>query len=61
MHMATLLSTDLFPVCKKCARRVRFTLVRAVRKAVLPFRPNTILESFPQDPPELEDTFSMLK
>lgn len=47
MHMATLLSGDVFPKCKRCGLRVRFTLVRSVRKA-LPFRPTRLLDHLPE-------------
>ncbi len=48
MHQATLSKDMSFPLCRTCGTGVRFTLVRAVRGAVLPFRTNTILEEYPE-------------
>jgi hypothetical protein len=48
MHQATLDKDMLFPLCRTCGTEVRFTLVRAVRGAVLPFRTNAILEEYPE-------------
>jgi hypothetical protein len=55
MHQATLEVGMLFPLCRTCKAEVRFTLVRAVRGAVLPFRTSVILEEYP----ESEDSDSM--
>ncbi len=51
MHEATLTAGMLFPRCRRCNDEVRFTLVRAVKGYILPFRANEILEEYP----EMED------
>lgn len=54
MHVATLMGNTRFPLCKHCARSVRFFLVRTVKNSqVLPFRSNTYLEDYTTSGPEL--------
>jgi hypothetical protein len=48
MHEATLEKSMLFPQCRTCGDLVRFTLVRAIAREVLPFRPTAILTDYPQ-------------
>jgi hypothetical protein len=48
MHEATLTAGMKFPVCRQCGNKVRFSLVRAVRTGVIPFRSTEILEEYPQ-------------
>jgi hypothetical protein len=52
MHEATLTAGMLFPRCRTCKDGVRFTLIRAVKGYILPFRANEILEDYP----EMEDS-----
>jgi hypothetical protein len=54
MHLATLVGSTRFPVCKQCGHSVRFYLVRHVKTSqVLPFRSNTYLEEYRSKLPEL--------
>jgi hypothetical protein len=54
MHLATLMATTRFPLCRRCSRSVRFFLVRTVRSSqVLPFRSNTYLEDYTTGNPEI--------
>src|SRR5579864_2962824 len=46
MHEATLLAQSLFPLCRQYDTTVRFRLIRAVARRVLPFRSSAILEEF---------------
>jgi hypothetical protein len=47
MHLATLVGSSRFPVCRQCGRSVRFSLIRPVKTSqVLPFRSNSLLEEY---------------
>ena len=49
MHKAALLANDLFPYCKQCREKVRFTLLQRLKSfMVVPFRSGEILEEFPK-------------
>jgi len=54
MHLATLIGSTRFPICRECSRAVRFYLVRTVKTSqVLPFRSNTLLEEYKSTGPQL--------
>jgi hypothetical protein len=46
MHQAILTQGMLFPRCRTCGDRVRFSLVRSVKGRAIPFRSTEILEEF---------------
>lgn len=46
MHEAALAADSRFPSCKQCGNRVRFTLSRAIRGYILPFRSTHFLEEY---------------
>ncbi|HET6936862.1 MAG TPA: hypothetical protein VFI72_18610 [Candidatus Angelobacter sp.] len=46
MHHAILTQGMLFPRCRTCGDRVRFSLVRSVKNQPIPFRSSDILEEF---------------
>jgi len=60
MHTATLLRAEIFPICRKCHNKVRFTLVRTVQKYVPPFRSTEILDVYPGQGIEIVDAFKVL-
>ena len=47
MHEATLEAGIRFPICRKCRAGVTYSLVRAVKGNVPPFRSNDILLEYP--------------
>ena len=52
MHEATLLAGDRFPLCKRCKRRVRFELRRAVKNPnLITSGYHAILEDYPDTEP----------
>jgi hypothetical protein len=52
MHDATLLAGDRFPVCRQCAKQVRFELRRAVKNPTrIPSGFHAILEDYPDTEP----------
>ena len=48
MHEVTLTEGMRFPMCVKCESRVRFTLVRSIRREVIPFKSGQILTVYPK-------------
>jgi hypothetical protein len=58
MHHATLTAGMQFPLCRKCQSRVRFSLVRAVKRELIPFRASYLLMEYPTTHSSKKDTMS---